>query len=163
MQCADGSVSKLRHAPSTSARLLRSQARRHRVAGQQTAVGLAVRRLFCGHADCAKKAFAEQVEYLTFRYGRRTVTVQCLPHQVALALDGQSGGRFAAVDRPVSGPTPLRPIRSMVETTWSLLHRVAATYGLRIRQPLIRTHAGACQAAFEKQDRLLSWLEPHAM
>ena len=84
------------------------------ISGQETAIDLEVRRFFCDNADCAKKTFAEQVDQLTFRYGRRTVTLQCLLQQVALALGGQAGERLAErLATPVSGPTLLRLIRSM--------------------------------------------------
>jgi transposase len=56
------------------------------VAGPETAINLEVRRFFCTNTSCAKRMFAEQVEQLTFRYGRRTVTLQRLLQQVALAL-----------------------------------------------------------------------------
>lgn len=84
------------------------------VSGQETAIDLEVRRFFCDNADCAKRTFVGQVEDLTFRYGRRTVTLQRVLQQVALALGGQAGERL--VERlkiPVSGPTLLRLIRSM--------------------------------------------------
>ncbi|WP_411130176.1 hypothetical protein [Streptomyces sp. x-19] len=69
---------------------------------------------FCDNSDCAKKTFAEQVEQLTFRYGRRTVTLQRLLQQVALALGGQAGERLAErLAVPVIGPTLLRLIRTM--------------------------------------------------
>lgn len=46
------------------------------VGGQETAIILEIRRFFCDHTVCMKKTFAEQVERLTFRYGRRTVSLQ---------------------------------------------------------------------------------------
>ncbi|MFF4320715.1 transposase family protein [Streptomyces sp. NPDC001568] len=44
------------------------------VGGREVAIDLEVRRFFCDNADCVKKTFAEQVERLTFRYGRGTRT-----------------------------------------------------------------------------------------
>ncbi|MFJ8391145.1 transposase family protein [Streptomyces sp. NPDC094438] len=84
------------------------------VSGQETAIDLEVRRFFCDNADCAKRTFAEQIENLTFRYGRRTMTQQRALQQVALALGGQAGERLTErLATPVSGPTLLRLIRSM--------------------------------------------------
>ncbi|MFI6475970.1 ISL3 family transposase [Streptomyces sp. NPDC050516] len=84
------------------------------VAGQETAIDLEVRRFFCDNPDCAKKTFAEQVDRLTFRYGRRTVTLQRVLEQVALALGGQAGQRLAErLAVPVSGPTLLRLVRRL--------------------------------------------------
>ncbi|MFC8511820.1 transposase family protein [Streptomyces sp. NPDC057257] len=48
------------------------------IAGQESALDLEVQRFFCDNSDCLKKTFAEQVEHLTFRYGRRTVALQQL-------------------------------------------------------------------------------------
>ncbi|WP_267883923.1 transposase family protein [Streptomyces sp. NRRL F-4474] len=60
------------------------------VAGQETAIALQVRRFFCDSTDCAKKTVAEQLDQLTFRYGRRTVILQRLLRHIALALGGQA-------------------------------------------------------------------------
>ncbi|MEU2835471.1 transposase family protein [Streptomyces lavendulae] len=84
------------------------------VGGQETAIDLEVRRFFCDSTDCAKKTFAEQVDQLTFRYGRRTATLGRLLGHVALSLGGQAGERLAErLAIPVSGPALLRLIRSM--------------------------------------------------
>ncbi|MGW7825247.1 ISL3 family transposase, partial [Streptomyces puniciscabiei] len=82
--------------------------------GQPTAIDLEVRRFFCDNGGCGKKTFAEQVEGLTFRYGRRTVLLQRALEQVALILGGQAGERLAAhLSIPVSGSTLLRLIRRL--------------------------------------------------
>ncbi|WP_432190659.1 ISL3 family transposase [Streptomyces sp. Tue6028] len=84
------------------------------VSGQETTIDLEVRRFFCDNTGCAKKTFAEQVDHLTFRYGRRTLTLQRVLQQVALALGGQAGERLTGrLAVPVSGPTLLRLIRGM--------------------------------------------------
>ncbi|MGW6860770.1 transposase family protein [Streptomyces xanthophaeus] len=76
------------------------------VAGQETAIDLEVRRFFCDSTGCARKTFAEQADQLTFRYGRRSVTLQRLLQHIALALGGQAGERLAErlATPPVSGP-----------------------------------------------------------
>lgn len=67
-----------------------SRYRRHladaAVGGHPVVVDLLVRRLFCDVADCARRTFAEQVEGLTIRYGRRTVVLVALVRAIALAL-----------------------------------------------------------------------------
>lgn len=84
------------------------------VGGQPTVIDLQVRRFFCDNSDCRKKTFAEQVEGLTFRYGRRTVLLQRALEQVALILGGAAGERLAArLSMPVSGSTLLRLIRRL--------------------------------------------------
>ncbi|MFJ9847049.1 transposase family protein [Kitasatospora sp. NPDC101155] len=45
------------------------------VGGQTTAIDLTVRRFFCDTAECPKRTFAEQVDQLTFRHGRRTMSL----------------------------------------------------------------------------------------
>ncbi|MEU3620511.1 transposase [Streptomyces sp. NPDC006872] len=61
-----------------------------------------------------KRTFVEQVERLTFRYGRRTIGLQRLLEQVALALGGRAGERLAAhMAVPVSGSTLLRLIHRL--------------------------------------------------
>ncbi|MGW3818695.1 ISL3 family transposase [Streptomyces sp. NPDC005046] len=67
------------------------------VGGCPVVVDLSVRRLFCDVADCARRTFAEQVEGLTIRYGRRTVVLVALVQAIALALAGRAGARLAAV------------------------------------------------------------------
>ncbi|MEV7616569.1 transposase family protein [Streptomyces sp. NPDC089799] len=42
------------------------------VAARPVLIELSVRRLFCDNSGCARVTFAEQVEGLTSRYGRRT-------------------------------------------------------------------------------------------
>nr|WP_245170571.1 transposase family protein [Streptomyces bottropensis] len=78
-----------------------SRYRRHladaAVGGCPVVVDLSVRRLFCDVADCARRTFAEQVEGLTIRYGRRTVVLAVLVQAIALALAGRAGARLAAV------------------------------------------------------------------
>ncbi|MCX5247141.1 ISL3 family transposase [Streptomyces sp. NBC_00201] len=84
------------------------------VGGQPIAIDLEVRRFFCDNGACGKKTFAEQVEGLTFRYGRRTVLLQRALEQVALALGGRAGERLAVrLSMPVSGSTLLRQIRRL--------------------------------------------------
>ncbi|MDQ8708081.1 transposase family protein [Streptomyces sp. LHD-70] len=79
------------------------------VGGQPMVINLQVRRFFCDNSDCGKKTFAEQVEGLTFRYGRRTVHVQRALEQVALVRGGAAGERLATrLAMPVSGSTLLR-------------------------------------------------------
>ncbi|WP_435823896.1 transposase family protein [Kitasatospora aureofaciens] len=44
--------------------------------GRGVVIELSVRRLFCDNAGCRRVTFAEQVEGLTYRYGRRTPVLQ---------------------------------------------------------------------------------------
>jgi len=81
---------------------------------QSTAIDLLVRRFFCDNPDCPKRTFAEQVDHLTFRHGRRTLTLQRLLERLALALGGQAGSRMAGhLPVAVSGTTLLRQVHRL--------------------------------------------------
>ncbi|MBN1173243.1 MAG: ISL3 family transposase, partial [Micromonosporaceae bacterium] len=84
------------------------------IGGRETLVTLRVRRLFCDQPDCTRKTFAEQVQGLTTRHGRRTAQVEQTMQAVAMALGGRPGARLAEqVVAPVSRSTLLRVIRRM--------------------------------------------------
>ncbi|MEV2236373.1 ISL3 family transposase [Streptomyces phaeochromogenes] len=67
------------------------------VGGRPVVIDLSVRRLFCDVTGCPRRTFAEQVEGLTFHYGRRTVVLRALVEAIALALAGRADARLAAV------------------------------------------------------------------
>ena len=60
-------------------------------------IDLSARRLFCDNRGCDRHSFAEQVEGLTVRYGRRTPGLRRVLEKVALALAGRAGARLAVV------------------------------------------------------------------
>jgi transposase len=64
-------------------------------AGRRVAILLRVRRFFCDDTDCPVKTFAEQVEGLTTRYGRRTVLLVEMVTAIGVALAGRAGSRLA--------------------------------------------------------------------
>lgn len=66
------------------------------VAGQRVTLCLRVRRFLCCTNDCQVKTFAEQVEGLTTRYGRRTVLLAEMVTAIGVALAGRAGSRLAA-------------------------------------------------------------------
>jgi hypothetical protein len=55
-----------------------------------------VRRFVCRNDECEVKTFAEQVEGLTTRYGRRTVLMAEMVTAIGVALAGRAGSRLAA-------------------------------------------------------------------
>jgi transposase len=67
------------------------------VGGQPVVIGLSVRRLFCDQTDCPRRTFAEQVDGVTIRYGRRTPLLVKVLEAIGLALAGRAGARLAAV------------------------------------------------------------------
>ena len=73
------------------------------VGRQPVTIWLAVRRFFCGNADCGAVAFAEQVEGLTTRRARRTPALARALTAIALALAGRAGSRLAGTLGLVAG------------------------------------------------------------
>ncbi|MFD7408686.1 ISL3 family transposase [Streptomyces sp. NPDC059866] len=65
------------------------------VGGRAATITLSVRRFRCETSGCPRRTFAEQVEGLTFRYGRRSLLQRGLLESVALALAGRAGSRLA--------------------------------------------------------------------
>lgn len=81
-------------------------------------IELTIRRLFCDNPGCARVTFAEQVDGLTVRYGRRTPQLTSLLGAVAVALPGRAGERFAArLPAPVSGTTLLSPAMGLATSS----------------------------------------------
>jgi transposase len=66
------------------------------VAGRRVVLRMRVRRFVCRTEDCPVKTFAEQVEGLTTRYGRRTVPLAKMVTAIGVALAGRAGSRLAA-------------------------------------------------------------------
>jgi transposase len=65
------------------------------VGGRRILIELSVRRLFCDHDPCDRRTFAEQIEGLTVRYGRRTLLLRSILGTIAVALAGRAGARLA--------------------------------------------------------------------
>ncbi|MFK0287496.1 ISL3 family transposase [Streptomyces sp. NPDC090499] len=78
------------------------------VGGRRVSITLTIRRLFCDNPGCTRVTFAEQVDGLTVRYGRRTPQFTGLLGAIAVALAGRAGERLAArLPAPVSDTTLL--------------------------------------------------------
>lgn len=65
------------------------------VAGRRVEIQLRVRRFFCDDTDCPGTTFAEQVQGLTTRHGRRTVLLAEMATAIGVALAGRAGSRLA--------------------------------------------------------------------
>jgi transposase len=84
------------------------------VGGRRVVIVLGVRRLFCNNQNCQQRTFAEQVEGLTVRYGRRTPLLRGLLEQVAVALAGRAGARLVGqLHARASRSTLLRLLMSL--------------------------------------------------
>ncbi|MFE9068492.1 ISL3 family transposase [Streptomyces violaceusniger] len=84
------------------------------VGGRPVIVHLQVRRFRCPTASCPRATFVEQIDGLTFRYGRRSQRLRTVLQMVALMLAGRAGARLAAVlSAAVSRSTLLRLIHAL--------------------------------------------------
>ncbi|MFI8308918.1 ISL3 family transposase [Streptomyces sp. NPDC085927] len=84
-------------------------------------IELTVRRLYCDNARCGRRTFVEQVEGLTFRYGRRTSVSRRLLEAVTVALAGRAGARPAVMlHSTVSRTTLLRLLMALPDPSWEV-------------------------------------------
>ncbi|MEV5149457.1 hypothetical protein AB0L14_35000 [Streptomyces sp. NPDC052727] len=84
-------------------------------------IELTVRRLYCENSACTLRTFAEQVDGLTIRYGRRTPSSRRHLEAVAVALAGRAGARpAAALHISVSRTTLLRAIMALPDPAWAV-------------------------------------------
>lgn len=84
------------------------------ISGRPTSLRVRVRRFFCDATDCVTRTFAEQIEGLTSRYGRRTLVARGMLEAIGMALAGRAGARLAAkLGLPTSRSTLLRLMRAL--------------------------------------------------
>ncbi|WP_204162989.1 ISL3 family transposase [Streptomyces sp. CS131] len=82
--------------------------------GRRVALCLRVRRFLCPVIACGRRIFAEQLQGLTRRYGRRTERLRSTLASVGLALAGRAGARMASVfGVSVSRSTVLRLVKAL--------------------------------------------------
>ncbi|WP_371666483.1 ISL3 family transposase [Streptomyces sp. NBC_00289] len=86
------------------------------VRGRPVLIELQVRRFRCGQRLCRQATFAEQVDGLTVRHGRRSAGLQTVLERVAVMLAGRAGARLSqTLAAGVSRSTLLRLIRRLPE------------------------------------------------
>ncbi|MFE5873583.1 ISL3 family transposase [Streptomyces roseifaciens] len=84
------------------------------VGGRRVVIELRVRRFRCRERGCTRATFAEQINGLTFRYGRRSSGLQSVLRHVALMLAGRAGARLVeTLASVVSRSTLLRLVRAL--------------------------------------------------
>ncbi len=84
------------------------------IAGQPVRIRLQVRRFKCAETGCARATFAEQVDGLTRRYGRRSQLLGTMLAAIGLALAGRAGARLAdRLGLGASRATLLRLVRAL--------------------------------------------------
>ncbi|MEU3100645.1 ISL3 family transposase [Streptomyces griseoflavus] len=86
------------------------------VGGRPVLIELQVRRFRCGQRPCRQATFAEQVDGLTVRHGRRSTGLQKVLERLAVMLAGRAGARLShALAAGVSRSTLLRLIRRLAD------------------------------------------------
>lgn len=84
-------------------------------------IELSVRRLFCDNGDCTRVTFAEQVDGLTSRYGRRTPVLQRIIGALGVVLAARAVARLALLlGIVVSRMTVLRMVMALPEPAWAV-------------------------------------------
>ena len=77
--------------------------------GRPVVIVVTARRFYCFNEDCLRLTFAERLADVTRLFGRRTVRLRDLQHQLGLALGGEAGARLATrIAVPTSPDTLLR-------------------------------------------------------
>ncbi|GED90689.1 ISL3 family transposase [Streptomyces sp. 6-11-2] len=91
------------------------------VGARPVVIELSVRRLFCDNGDCARMTFAEQVDGLTSRYGRRTPVLQRIVGALGVVLAARAVARLGLLlGIVVSRMTVLRVVMALPEPTWEV-------------------------------------------
>ncbi|MGW2766141.1 transposase family protein [Streptomyces sp. NPDC001275] len=116
------------------------------VGARPVVIELSVRRLFCDNGDCARMTFAEQVDGLTSRYGRRTPVLQRIVGALGVVLAARAVARLGLLlGIVVSRMTVLRVVMALPEPTWEV-PRVLGPHGRPTAAqdaagPFTRTHS----------------------
>ncbi|WSY48410.1 transposase family protein (plasmid) [Embleya sp. NBC_00888] len=140
------------------------------VVGRAVAVHLAVRRFVCDDRGCPRRTFVEQVDGLTWRYGRRSRALRTAPERIALALAGRAGARLAAgLGVSTSAATLLRLIRALPEPELDHAPRVLGVDDFALRRSHVHAtvlvdiegHRVIDVLLDRTSETLVAWIDAH--
>lgn len=88
--------------------------------GRGVVIELSVRRLFCDNGECRRVTFAEQIDGLTSRYGRRAPVLQRMLAALGVVLAARAVARLALLlGVVVSRTTVLRLVMALPDPAWT--------------------------------------------
>ncbi|WP_158714272.1 transposase family protein [Kitasatospora aureofaciens] len=137
--------------------------------GRGVVIELSVRRLFCDNAVCRRVTFAEQVEGLTCRYGRRTPGLQRMLGALGVVLAARAVARLALLlGIVISRMTVLRLVMALPAPAWTTprvlgIDEFATRKGRRYGPILVacETHQPLDLLPDRDADSVAAWLREH--